>query len=178
MSDFLTDVEQCLHSNYKMPTGTKRLKEAKSNTYVTLVSKGRFLLYSFDLQLRGTDLFPFFSTKKSKLRKVCDYILFCIRQSDGQPFVLIIELKTKMDPMAQLWATKHLVDFLIKRINAACNSNYQPEIRKIGILEAMPKNIQHKYRSGSTRAGKIIYDADNTACILGKKFVIADYLIT
>jgi hypothetical protein len=177
MTDFLTDVEQCLHPNYKMPTGTKRLKEPKSKTSVTLVSKGRFLLYSFDLQLRGIDLFPFFSTK-SKLRRVCDYILFCIRQSDGKPFVLIIELKTKMDPTAQLWATKHFVDFLIKRVNAACNSNYEPEIRKIGILEAMPKKIQQKYRSSGTRAGKILYDDDNTACILGKKFVIADYLIT
>lgn len=177
MSDFLTDVEECLHHYYRMPPGTKRLKEPKSKTSITLVSKGRFLLYSFDLQLQGIDLFPFFS-RKSKLRQVCDYVIFCTRKTDNKPFVLIVELKTKMDPTSQLWATKQFVDFLIHRVNAACNCNYQPEIKKIGILESMPLKFQKKYRSSGTRPGKILFDANNTTCITGTKFVIADYLIT
>jgi hypothetical protein len=181
MSDFLTDVEGCLHPFYKKPSNFKRLEEAKSGTSVTLITEGRYLVYSFDTggsndsQSEKKELFPFFS-QKPKLRRVCDYVIFCTRKSDDMPFVLIIELKTKGNPIPQLWATKQFVDFLINRVNAACNSNYQPEIKKIGLLEAMSSNLSGKYRSSGTRPGKILFDDKNIACVMGEKLVIADCL--
>ena len=61
-------------------------------------------------------------------------------------------------------------------MNAACNSNYQPEIKKIGLLEAMSSNLSRKYRSSGTRPGKILFDDKNIACVMGEKLVIADCL--
>ena len=176
MSDFLQDIEKCLNNRYKMSAGTKVFQEPQNNTSITIVSRGKFLMYSFDLPL-GVDLFPFFSSTTPKLRRVCDYIIFCKRQSDDKPFVLIVELKTKMNPVPQLWATKQFVDFLMLRVNAACNSKHLPEIKKIGIIESMPHNLQKAFRSGATRAGKVLYNSDNITYLKGKKFILADYLI-
>ncbi|KAA6328170.1 hypothetical protein EZS27_022903 [termite gut metagenome] len=109
---------------------------------IEINTTGKYLIYSFDSQSKGIpDLFPFFS-KRPKLKQVSDYVIFCVRENDTKPFALIIELKSQMDPTAQLWATQQFVEFLVKRINAACHTEYKPETRKIGCLKTMPPNLR------------------------------------
>ncbi|KAA6348423.1 hypothetical protein EZS27_004115 [termite gut metagenome] len=177
MGDFITDVDSCLNSIYQKAKSTKQLKEDKTGMVIEINTTGKYSIYSFDLQSEGvTDLFPFFS-KKPKLRQVSDYVIFCIRENDAKPFALIIELKSQMDPTAQLWATQQFVEFLIKRISVACHTEYKPETRKIGCLKTMPPKLRNKFRSGGTKPGKVIYNAQGIALLTEDKFVIADYLL-
>jgi len=95
------------------------------------------IVFKLDKQLSSEykgGIFPFFDRTKSKVCKVCDYIIFA--EFKNTLFALIIELKKgNQDTGPQLKAGECFAQFVIATVNRVNNSNYQLEMRKVSIKE-------------------------------------------
>ena len=150
--EFLSFVEQTISDCYKVKT-SKAFKEDKSTgrQRVEYKSRGKQLVYSFDVNTAGiAQVFPFFKNIKG-LKSVSDYIVFTNRKSDLQPFILIFELKKSEYPKQQLMASLEFCQYIIQRINTVFKQDFKPVIRMIGLVEKMKT---------ATRIDKLEYNND------------------
>lgn len=136
--DFLSCIEQTISDDYKI-NSRNTLKEDKGNgrQEVKYKQDGKQLVYSFDVLASGIPHpFPFFKDYPG-LKIISDYILFTNRKSDNKPFILIFELKKSKSPNKQLRATKQFCSYIIERMNGVFKTQYNPEIRMIGLIEGI-----------------------------------------
>lgn len=146
MVDFLQCVGRCLDSSFLQNPKTSTLVENKPEgaQQIVLHGGGPKLIYSFDKD--GVNLYPYF-TEETGLNSIADYVIFS-QSSDGTPFVLIFELKKSKSPVYQLLVTKIFCTFMLDRINKACKTGFNAEIRMIGLVEnakgsTNPRNIKY-----------------------------------
>ena len=146
MADFLQCVGKCLDSSFLQNPRNSTLVENKPNgaQQIVLHGGGPKLIYSFDKD--DVNLYPYF-TKVTGLNCVADYVVFS-QSSDGTPFVLVFELKKTKSPVYQLLVTKMFCTFMLDRINRACKTGFNAEIRMIGLVEnakgsTNPRNLKY-----------------------------------
>jgi hypothetical protein len=118
MQDLISTLDEIikLDFRYSSESGSYQFKEPKISSYpITRVkTDGKTACYTFDVE--KLDVFPFFQNTAG-LKKVCDYILFCIHED--KVYVFLCELKSKQQDvekaaMKQLKAAKIFVEFLIE----------------------------------------------------------------
>lgn len=133
MADFLQCVETCLDSSFLQSPRNSTLVENKPEgaQKIVLHGGGSKLIYSFDKD--GVNLYPYF-TEVIGLKSIADYVVFS-QSTDGIPFVLVFELKKSNSPVYQLLVTKTFCTFMLDRINKACKTGFNAEIRMIGLVE-------------------------------------------
>lgn len=146
MADFLQCVGMCLDSSFLLNPRNSTLVENKpgGTQQIVLHGRGQRLIYSFDKD--GVNLYPYF-TEVTGLNSIADYVVFS-QSSDGTPFVLVFELKKTKSPVYQLLVTKMFCTFMLDRINCACKTGFNAEIRMIGLVEnakgsTNPRNLKY-----------------------------------
>lgn len=146
MADFLQCVEMCLDSSFLQNPRNSTLVENKPEgaQQIVLHGGGPKLIYSFDKD--GVNLYPYF-TEVIGLKSIADYVVFS-QSSEGTPFVLVFELKKSKSPVYQLLVTKTFCTFVMDRINNACKTGFNAEIRMIGLVEnakgsTNPRNLKY-----------------------------------
>ena len=108
-------------------------------------TSGRYLLYKFEKD--GNLDLPLLSQVKN-VRKICDYVLFTVR--GDMLYALMFELKQDYgNPSEQLWATRLLVEYLIKTAQRVCKLNFEKvKYGRFGISNKTPRktsNVSKKH---------------------------------
>ena len=149
MADFLQCVGRCMDSSFLQNPRNSTLVENKPNgaQQIVLHGGGPKLIYSFDKD--GVNLYPYF-TEVTGLHSIADYVVFS-QSTDGTSFVLVFELKKTKSPVYQLLVTKTFCTFMLDRINQACKTGFNAEIRMIGLVEnakgsTNPRNLKYNDR--------------------------------
>jgi len=163
----LSDIQKCIHQDALIDGNAKNFLEEKgTNTKVQIQTNGQYLQYDFEKIKQP--LFPFFkkTTEVKGLNAIADKILF-LEDNKGLLWVFIIELKeNKGNPIHQIVATNHLIEYIINSVNRICKSNYKPNIRGIGYSRLVRP----------TTKLKTIYK-NNIAFVSGDKLILSNYLI-
>ncbi len=142
----LNCIKEAIHPSCEITGLERKVLEEPNVMKIYIKSKWQYLIYNFE-NIKNGDIYPFFNNING-LKIIADYVI--ISQKKEELYIIIIELKKgRKNPKKQIFATKRLMEFILKRIEDITKQKFAIKYRFIGVSKITCKTTNKIYNKNN-----------------------------